>query len=93
MSPDEFKAKHGEQWIRFISEPIGKDFLQLIEDQQPAREIPSGDANANMRLAGAPVLLNEIVGYERLARIIRNIAITPEKPKQEPPDTWQNPEV
>lgn len=76
-----------------MNEPIGRDLLLLIEDESPIRSVPSGEANANLRLAGAPVLLNEMVGYERLAKIIRGIGKTPKQPKPEPPDTWTNPEV
>lgn len=93
MTPATFIAKHGPAWKHFESSQIGHDLFLLIETNNPCRSIPKGNDMSNLRLAGAPVILNEIAGYELLASIIRSLGNepTPLKPHQE--DTFTEPEI
>ncbi len=93
MTSDAFIAKHGPAWKQFESSLIGHDLFQVIDANSPARSIPDGNDMSNLKLVGAPVLLNEIAGYEKLAKIIRSLGREP-KPEVPPQkDTFEEPEL
>lgn len=93
MTPELFVAKHGPAWKQFESSPMGHDLFQVIDANSPARSIPQGNDMSNLRLVGAPVLLNEIAGYEVLARIIRSLGREPKAPLPTEEDTFSESEI
>ncbi len=93
MTPETFISKYGPEWKKFESSDVGRAFLFLIECENPSRSIPKGAENSNLRLTGAPVLLNEIAGYELLANMIRMLGAEPKKILPEPPMTFSEPEI
>lgn len=93
MTPETFVAKHGPKWKEFESSQIGHDFLLVVSENSPARSIPQGNDMSNLRLAGAPVLLNEIAGYELLAKIIRSLGREPKPPLPPEEDTFTETEI
>ncbi len=93
MTPELFTSKYGPDWKRFEYSDMGVCFLRLIECQNPSRSIPKGAENSNLRLTGAPVLLNEIAGYELLANMIRTLGDEPRPVVREEPETFSQPEI
>lgn len=93
MNKETFIAKHGPDWKKFEFSDMGRDLFSLIDSSSPARSIPEGDQNSNLKLVGAPVLLNEIAGYEKLARILRTIGDEPKPPTVEQKDTFEESEL
>lgn len=92
MTPEAFIAKHGPEWVAFLNTPLGINFLSLVEMNHPCRSIPSGIDKGNLLLAGAPVYLNQIAGYEALAEMIRSLGREPKKKNELPPESFSEEE-
>lgn len=93
MNKETFIAKHGPEWKKFEFSDMGQDFFRLVEASSPAKSIPIGEDKSNLRLVGAPVLLNEIAGYEILVRLMRGLGIEPKPPVEAQEDTFEEPEL
>lgn len=93
MTPADFINQFGAEWKAFENTAMGASLLRLLEDQHPVRRLPTGPDMANLRLAGAPVFLNEIAGYELAIEIVRSLGREPKKKPDNDEDTFTDPEI
>lgn len=86
MTPDEYREKFGPEYQRAEGQGWFVALIQVLHDQHPLRKL-SGRMDGD-KLAGSPVLLNEIGGYEKCLEVIKTISTQPEKQADDIPSEY-----
>jgi len=90
MKKSAFLQEYGPEWKKFARKPMFAALLSMLDDESPSREITT--KGENDRLHGGAVFTNEIFGWEKMRKLIAELADSPMETK-EIPDTYEHAET
>lgn len=76
MTLTDFAKAYGADFRKFANKPAFKALLEVIDAESPARKMPEIDANV---FNGAQMHLGEVMGWEKLRKLLTNLTTTPER--------------
>lgn len=91
MTIQEYRDKHGEELRKNMVKPWFANLLTLLKDHHPLTTIKT-EKQDNHLLQGAPVHLNQIIGYERCLDTINEAFVVSVKQSTEPESEYADTE-
>jgi len=87
MSIEQYRQQYGADFKRHESEPWLTHLLALFESEHPLKDTTKNKAD-NLLLQGAPVYLNQIIGYEKAMQILKDVREEVKPRAEEPPSNY-----
>jgi len=89
MTRTQFQTEHGTEYRKLMETPMFSALLSVMDSESPAKTLHSKQEND--KLHGAVVFLNEIGGWEKAHRLLRELG-DEATTEYEPPTTFRHEE-